>query len=40
MIYCVWYSGDGFGHFVHAILSLNGCNYKRPAEKNKYDNTN
>lgn len=34
MIYCVWYPGGGFGHFVNAVLSLYGKNFKRPAVKN------
>ena len=34
MIYCIWYPGGGFGHFINAILSLYGCNFKQPVIKN------
>lgn len=34
MIYCIWYPGGGFGHFVNAILSSYGCNFKRPVTTN------
>lgn len=30
MIYCVWYPSGGFGHFVNAVLTLHGDNFKRP----------
>ena len=40
MIYCIWYPGGGFGHFINAVLSLYGKNFKRPAVKNyKFSST-
>lgn len=33
MIYCIWYPGGGFGHFVNGIISLYGHNFARPARK-------
>lgn len=33
MIYCIWYPGGGFGHFINSILSLYGNNFKRPIKK-------
>lgn len=30
MIYCVWYPGGGFGHFVNAVITLYGQGFKRP----------
>lgn len=30
MIYCVWYPGGGFGHYINAVLSLHGKNFARP----------
>lgn len=30
MIYCVWYPSGGFGHFVNAVLTLNGHDFVRP----------
>jgi hypothetical protein len=30
MIYCVWYPSGGFGHFINAILTLHGKEFKRP----------
>lgn len=29
-IHCIWYPAGGFGHFVNAVLSLHGVNFKRP----------
>ena len=37
MIYCVWYPSGGFGHFINAVISLYGVDFKRP--KNKKFNT-
>jgi hypothetical protein len=32
-IYCVWYPSGGFGHFVNAVLTLHGKNFKRPKQE-------
>ena len=32
-IYCVWYPSGGFGHFINAVLSLNGKDFARPVKK-------
>jgi len=34
MIYCVWYPGGGFGHFVNAILTLYGEGFARTSQQN------
>jgi hypothetical protein len=39
MIYCVWYPSGGFGHFINAILSLNGENFVRPKKKLTFSNS-
>ena len=30
MIYCIWYPSGGFGHYLNAIISLNGDNFFKP----------
>ena len=37
-LYCVWYPGGGFGHFINAILSLHGKNFVRPKTQLKFSN--
>lgn len=39
MIYCVWYPGSGFGHFVNAVLSLYGKNFIRPNNTLEFSKT-
>jgi len=34
MIYCIWYPGGGFGHFINAVLTLHGKNFVRPINQN------
>jgi len=36
MIYCVWYPGGGFGHFINAVLTLHGNNFVRPKKQLKF----
>jgi hypothetical protein len=38
MIYCVWYPGGGFGHFINAVLTLYGNNFVRPNKSLKFSN--
>ena len=34
MIYCIWYTSGGFGHFVNAVITLHGQNFVRPTNTN------
>jgi hypothetical protein len=33
MIYCIWYPGGGFGHFINSILNVHGRNFARPNDQ-------
>lgn len=38
MIYCIWYPSGGFGHYINAVLSLYGNNFKRPDNSLEFSN--
>jgi len=39
MIFCVWYPSGGFGHYINAVLSIHGKNFKRPKNSLTFSNT-